>query len=257
MQMQYLRDDLASSGFTLVELMITIFISSLLTVAFYGTYVLQRASYAAQTQVTEMQQNIRAGIDTMMIDLRLAGYDPEGTAMAGGNIITAARPDAFSFAADMDEDGVLGTAGTPATESEYFAYDIYTAANGVSTLGRSSSMDTPIAVNLVSAGHYEAANHQPVADYIEMLEFAYVLADGSVVGDATASGDHDNIRAIRVSILARSRTADAKYTNNDTYHTALGTDWDSSPGDDNDDGFGDKFRRRFLITQIELRNMGL
>jgi type IV pilus assembly protein PilW len=250
-------DETASSGFTLVELMITIFISSLLTVAFYGTYIMQRTSYAAQGQVAEMQQNIRAGIDTMMLDLRLAGYDPEGTAITGANIITAARPDAFSFAADMDEDGVLGTTGTPATESEYFAYDFYTAANGVSTLGRATSVDTPIAVNLVSGSHYEAAGHQPVADFIEMLEFAYVLDDGSVVGDATASGDHANIRAVRVSILARSKNADSKYTNTNTYHTALGTDWDSSPGDGNDDGFGDGFRRRFLITQIDLRNAGL
>lgn len=246
------------SGFTLVELMITIFISSLLTVAFYSTYILQRTSYATQGQVAEMQQNARASVDTMVMDLRLAGYDPEGTTFASpANVITAARRDVFAFMADMDESGALGTTATPAAESEYFAYDLYTAANGVSSLGRATSSTAPIAVNLISGTHYEATGHQPVADNIEMLEFAYLLKNGTVVGDATASGDHANIRAVRVSILARAKTADSKYTNTNTYRTALGTDWDSSPGDGNDDGFGDGFRRRLIITQIDLRNMRL
>ncbi len=218
-------------GFTLVELMITIFISSLLTVAFYGTYIMQRSSYAAQGQVAEMQQNIRAGLDTMILDLRLAGYDPQENNVAS---ITSALASSLSFTADLDDDGSIddnGSVDTPplASEPEHYAYDL----NGT-TLRRSATRDDSI------------TDFQPVADNIEQIEFAYLLDGGGLVNDAT--GNEANIRAIRLSILARSKTADNKYNDTNTYTTAFGTNWGP---------YGDGFRRRLIITQIELRNMGL
>ncbi len=220
--------------------MITIFISSLLTVAFYSTYILQRTSYAAQGQVVEMQQNIRAGVDTLMLDLRQAGYDPNGTNTSG---ITSAQLTSISFTADLDEDGVIdndGAIGGAATELEHYTYDL----NGT-TLRRSASFD--------DAG----TNLQAVADNIENIEFAYYLDTGVEEPAPVAAAKLGDISFIRVSILARSKNQDSKYTNTTTYHTALGTDWDSSPGDGTDDGYGDGFRRRLIITQIDLRNMGL
>jgi len=49
-----------------------------------------------------MQQNLRAGLDTMARELKMAGYDPT---LAGGYGITTATKTVFAFTADLCEDG--------------------------------------------------------------------------------------------------------------------------------------------------------
>ncbi len=242
------------NGFTLVELMITIFVASLLTVAFYSTYLMQRKSHTSQGQVVEMQQNLRAAIETMTREMRMAGYDPNETAYVGGttNAITSATATLFEFSGDLDESGALGVSGTPATENEFFAYDLYNNG-GVSTLGRRAAAE-PLG----------ATARQPVAEHIEQLEFTYILADGTVTADA--SSDLGQIRSVRVSLLARSRLPDSNYVNEETYISASGgTTVDLSGIDFYAPAYDaggvctncDNFRRRLVITQIDLRNMGL
>ncbi|MCD6187012.1 MAG: prepilin-type N-terminal cleavage/methylation domain-containing protein, partial [Desulfuromusa sp.] len=58
------------SGFTLVELLIALAISGVLMTAVYATFQAQQNSYLVQEQVAEMQQNIRAGMDIMVSELR-------------------------------------------------------------------------------------------------------------------------------------------------------------------------------------------
>lgn len=62
------------TGVTLIELMIVLFISGLLTTAIYTTFIAQQKSYAIQTGVTDMQQNARAALTLMERDLRMAGF---------------------------------------------------------------------------------------------------------------------------------------------------------------------------------------
>jgi prepilin-type N-terminal cleavage/methylation domain-containing protein len=62
------------SGVTLIELMIVVVISALLTAAIYAAFISQQKSYAIQTGVTDMQQNARAALSLMERDLRMAGY---------------------------------------------------------------------------------------------------------------------------------------------------------------------------------------
>jgi prepilin-type N-terminal cleavage/methylation domain-containing protein len=61
------------SGVTLIELLIVIVISALLTGAIYSTFISQQNSYAIQTGVTDMQQNARAALALMEKDIRMAG----------------------------------------------------------------------------------------------------------------------------------------------------------------------------------------
>ena len=68
--------DNISRGFTMVELLITMLISGVIMAAIYSAYTAQQRTYLAQQQVAGMQQNIRAGLDIMVRELRMAGYDP-------------------------------------------------------------------------------------------------------------------------------------------------------------------------------------
>jgi len=61
-------------GMTLVELLIALAASSILTVAMFGSFMGQQKSYAVQDQVVDMQQGLRIAVDRMTREIRMAGY---------------------------------------------------------------------------------------------------------------------------------------------------------------------------------------
>lgn len=226
-------------GFTLVELLVAMVIATIVLAAIYGSYLVQQNHYLAQSQVTEMQQNIRAAMDLISRDIRMAGYDSTGK--AGAKFVKIEK-DLIYFTADLDENKSLSQKG------EHIAYDLYTA-NGVSTLGRAindpagTTDKTSITVT-ASGGHFEAdaaapAGHQPVAQVIEALQFVYYDNNGDVTSNP------DKVRSVEVSMLARAAQSDPQFTNSATY--PIGGTW---PKNDN-------YRRRYQQMTIQCRNMGL
>ncbi|MCJ7663967.1 MAG: prepilin-type N-terminal cleavage/methylation domain-containing protein [Desulfobacterales bacterium] len=61
------------AGLTLIELMIVLVLSAVVTASIYATFIAQQKSYATQTRVSDMQQNARAALTLMERDLRMAG----------------------------------------------------------------------------------------------------------------------------------------------------------------------------------------
>lgn len=219
-----------SSGFTLIELLVTMLISSVVIGAIYTTFTQQQKTYTAQDQVVEMQQNLRAGLSIMVSELRMAGYDPQETNNYG---VTAASAGSFAFTADVNEDGGNPTAalvGPPAKENELFQYELYDSAAPV---GNDALRRTP--------------GGSAVANNIFNLEFYYQLSDGTWTTTPTAS-QLSAIRAVKVSILARAGRSDPNFVDSKTYTTASGVNWGP---------FNDNFRRRFMITSVQFRNLGL
>lgn len=62
----------ASAGFSLVELLIAMAVGLVILGAAYQSFITQRQTYAAQEQVTDMNQNARAALDFMTRELRMA-----------------------------------------------------------------------------------------------------------------------------------------------------------------------------------------
>jgi prepilin-type N-terminal cleavage/methylation domain-containing protein len=60
-------------GFTLVELLVALFISVVIGVATIGFMTYSHKSHAIQEQVADTQQNVRIGHDQLLRDVRLAG----------------------------------------------------------------------------------------------------------------------------------------------------------------------------------------
>jgi len=67
------------TGFTLIEMMITLAITSIVMMFLYSVHNNLTISTANQKLKIQMQQNLRGGFSVMEKEIRMAGYDPEGT----------------------------------------------------------------------------------------------------------------------------------------------------------------------------------
>jgi type IV pilus assembly protein PilW len=86
-------------GFSLVEVMAALVILGIAMTAAYATFQFQHSSFTAQNHVAEAQQNLRAALEVMSRDIRLAGYGipapvnlPPGLLPTGDNTIRNIRP---------------------------------------------------------------------------------------------------------------------------------------------------------------------
>jgi type IV pilus assembly protein PilW len=260
-----MRDDSLKSsrldhGFTLIEVLIAMLLSGIVLASIYSAFQSQQNSYLAEEQVSQMQQNVRIGIDMLAKDIRLAGYNPAGSAGTGfvnnesfntETVYTNANQ--IAFTADLDGDGVIdnaaqdvnGNGSIDMADMELIAYRL----NGTN-LQRYSS----------SSGFFK---WQTVAENIENIEFQYMLDDDSQTTTPTAA-QLANIRSVQVSILVITENSDANFTNaraylpasNDSYFTRAadlsGTIWGPFTGTSTAN-----FRRRLLKITINCRNMGL
>jgi type IV pilus assembly protein PilW len=219
-----------NKGFTLVDLLIAVAISGIVAGAIFTTFQSQQKSYLIQEQVVEMQQNLRAGMDLMVKEIRMAGYDPYKDS---GAEITAAAGNTLTFTFLSDDDGddndgdnVTDETGELATIT-YSLYDAY--GDGDTDLGRKAG----------------AGNNTPVAENIDNLEFYYTLNDAT---KTLTPADPNNIRNVQITILARTEHQDPKFSDTKIYTTPSGADWGP---------YNDGFRRRLLSTTVKCRNMGL
>lgn len=65
----------SSGGMTLVEVLIALLMTGILTAAMFRVYVNQHHTWMIQDRVIEMQQNARAAADELARQLRMAGYE--------------------------------------------------------------------------------------------------------------------------------------------------------------------------------------
>jgi type IV pilus assembly protein PilW len=62
-------------GITLIELLVALVIGGIIIGGIYRLFVDQTKAYSVQDQVVEVQQNIRSGMDILLRDLRMTGFD--------------------------------------------------------------------------------------------------------------------------------------------------------------------------------------
>ena len=87
-------------GFTLVELLVAIFVSAIIMTAVYAAYNSQNKSYVIQEEVAALQQNLRAAMFYMSNQIREAGCNPTQTDTNRPGIVTA-DVDEINFTADI------------------------------------------------------------------------------------------------------------------------------------------------------------
>lgn len=269
-------------GITLIELLIALVISAILIAGIYRVFISQQRTYAVQDQVVEMQQNVRGAINKMMREIRMTNfgrvvYDEAqslsyilpvngfGTVLttnptnitivgafeqikdAGGNPITIVSytptPGAtITLSAATDEFNNAANSFLSIGGQECFIV-VPAGMTSVLTLTGTRTPTDPVGhyVFKVKAVTYDldgvtfrlrrnentGGGAQPLADNIEALQFQYFNSSGSqtLIPNST--------RTIQVTVTARTKEPDPDFKG------------------------GDGYRRRQIISTIQLRNMGL
>lgn len=206
----------SEAGFSLLELMVSLGIAGILMAGIFAVYHTQLRAHMTQQLTVEMQQNLRAAMQIMAREVRMAGYNPTTSAGAG---ITTMLANSFQFTSDLDGNG--DTAGT----NENVRYGIN--ANG--DLGRDTG-----------------GGLQDVAEFIDALNFVYLDEDGNITINPS------DVRSVQVTIVGRSSLAIPalfnRQTDNQTYRNQQGQVLLPAPND--------LFRRMIITSDIKCRNLG-
>lgn len=215
-----------TNGFTLIEILVAMVLSTIVMAAIYSTYYSQQRSYIVQEQVASMQQNLRAAMFYMERDIRVAGCDPTRTTDAG---ITTASANTIAFTEDTDGDGVL----------RGITYPLYTDTDGVQKLGRDAG-----------------GGQTPVAEYIDALNFVYFDKDGNDLaddgaGNVTSPANIDKIRSVELTVVARTGIEDRGYIDTNHYYNQRDLVNPILAAQN------DHHRRKVLSTYIRCRNLGI
>ncbi len=188
------------SGFTIIELLIAMAISTIVSAGVVTAYRSQQNRHLAQKQTVSMQQNLRAALYIITREIRMAGYDPDGTNGAGivnaGNgsdsdnrlIFTYFNKDAANDGTNNDNDALTADADETLQSVEYYLYD--SLNDGTIDLGRRNGASLNI-----------------IAENIKSLQFVY-LDNAGVITTTLA-----DIRAVQITIVATTDSNELNYTN--------------------------------------------
>jgi type IV pilus assembly protein PilW len=214
-------------GFTLVELLVAMFVAGIVMAGVYSAYSSQQRAYTAQEQMAELQQNLRSALFFIAKEIRMAGCNPKGSADDAG--FQAIGANSVSFSMDIRGQSATnppdGDTGDPNESIVYSLTDWN--GDGINDLMRS----TP------------PTGNAPVAENIDALDFVYLDADENVTADRLA------VRSVQITLVARTGRRDPGFTDTTTYTNLQGTTVLAAQNDN--------FRRRALSTHIKCRNMGL
>ena len=179
-------------GFSLIELLVAMAVSLVILGAMYSVFIGQNRTFSNQESIVDVQQSVRAGMDMIVREVGMAGYDPvrvnvdSSTANNFNGVTVNALQ--LQIKADLNGDGVIDTSNE---ETIVYAFD---AANKQIT--RTIGIDT-----------------QPFVENVESFTFEYLDGDGNVT--ATLA----NVRRIRITITGRTAKPDPNYSFNSGYRT--------------------------------------
>jgi type IV pilus assembly protein PilW len=237
---------LNNHGFTLIELLVYVGIFGVVLGSIFTAYQGQLRAHVVQREVVDMQQNVRAALYLMDREIKMAGYNPLGASNVG--IITATPHQLeFSMVPGINTDGIvdetdLAAALNPITIRYGLSNDSDTA-NGIND-GLEKNNGTPC--HLLRNGAVMALN-------IDAINFVYLDNDAEVIDTPVAEADLGRIRAIQVTLVARSgefasaflgRQVDTREYVNQQNEIILPPQ-------------NDGFRRLMLSAEVKCRNLGL
>ncbi len=220
-----------NEGFTLVELLVATAIGLIVLSAVYSTYTTQQRSYILQEQIATMQQNLRAAMYFMVREIRMAGCDPTGDALAG---ITGAGPTSISFTRDIrsTDDLTDHTAdGDTDDTGESITYQ-FVDSDGDGVNDRITR------------------NNQALAENIDALDFVYLNASDTELdddGSGNVTTSIPNIVSVQVTVVARTGRGDQGYTNQQTFSNRQGRTILAAQNDNS--------HRKDLTSLIRCRNL--
>ena len=231
-------------GFTLIELMIAMAISTVVMAAIYSAQKSQLKSHITQQKVVEMQQNARAAMYVMEREIKMSGYDfHRNPNCIQGADITAADDDTITFSISAISDGIDNDLdGYTDCDDRCPTFLVDCDGGEVQTITYSIG------------GQDLQRNGAVVAESIEVLDFIYLDENRNVLAATPLdAANRDLIRSIQITLIARSGDTVAvlmmEHNDNKTYNNQQGDALLVNPND--------RFRRVILTADVECRNLGL
>jgi prepilin-type N-terminal cleavage/methylation domain-containing protein len=270
-------------GVTLIELLVALVISAILIAGIYRVFISTQRSYMVQDQVVQMQQSVRASITKMMREIRMVNfgrivsYDESSGSFSNNilpvngfhTILTTSSDRSITIVGGFEQ--IRTAAGVPITVVSFdpavpsitlshATNEFNGVAHGYLSIGGEESFtvqNQPVgSTNVLTLdrvpaspiGHFifkvqairyfvdpnqilrrdqnTGGGAQPLADNIESLQFQYLTANGNqtIIPNSTTT--------IQMTITARTKDPDPDY------------------------GSDGGFRRRQIVSTIQLRNMG-
>lgn len=178
------------AGFTLFEVLVALSMATLVSLAGWGFYRLQLRDLARQSAQLDATEGVRAASTFIAREIRMAGFDPEGTALVtiGFRGLREAGAERLHLEWDADEDGTIEAgAADPNAESVLYSYD---SASG--EIRRTVAGVTTTLVKRVPAGSFSFA-------YFDLLGNALAMT-GSPAALSPASRDLVASVALRIGV---------------------------------------------------------
>ncbi|PKN88922.1 MAG: hypothetical protein CVU51_02760 [Deltaproteobacteria bacterium HGW-Deltaproteobacteria-1] len=233
---------MGKKGFTLVELLIAMVVGLVIMAAIYGMMSLGQQSSASVDRRVLTQQDVRAVLDLMAMEIRMASFNPTRTAATWGTVPTCnvlglttikpnrkgiqiATPNSILIAMDLwdgdnakdppEPDSIIG--GTASNESISYAYNsgagtitrIVDCANSDIILGADGS-STKV-VNDVNTPVFQYFIIDPLTNVERALDPA--------LGELNVDNNIAVIRRIRITIVADVETQGRIQVSRRTYST--------------------------------------
>lgn len=257
-----------NKGMTLIEIMVALAIAGFATAAIYGAFLSQEKASIGQKHITQVQQNLRAVMNLMANEIRLAGLDMSPGQTSGAGILVAEQGrirftcdlyggtsdgidnDGDGADNDADEaefgDGLINPSAQSSNadyKSEEFEYGFAAADDtdndGIPDAGGAARLRRE------ACGPSGCGGLQPIAENIQAVCFRYSL-DGSTWLNSVTGTDLAGIAAVEISILGRTERASGDFNDTKTY--TVGSHSITPAGADQ------KYRHRVLSARIKCRN---
>jgi Tfp pilus assembly protein PilE len=244
------------NGFTLMELMVGMVVSMAVVAGSVTVYISMVRGHNNQVKVVAMQQNLRATMDYLERNIRMAGYDKFKTAGAGFSagvegVQYNVRSDEISFTADLGR----VDAGGNFTSNPNGNIDAHWNENFVFTVWDDSA--PPVMTSTLHRVRSNGAGgviHEELAENIDCLNFVYLDQAGNVIAAPVAPADFDDIAAVQITLVGTFGAAPGlgtPYTDTTVYQNKQGDllNLQSGANPPND------FIRRLMVTStVALRN---
>lgn len=227
------------NGFSLIELLMAVAIAGVVVGGVYSVYLTQQKSYLAQQEIVALQQSLRAAMQLMERDIRMAGYTPYEESSAG---IQTANTNAIRFTLDI-HDGVDNDSDGRTDEFDEIGNgDDDTADIGEDITYFRADPDGDGVFDLYRRDAFLGVD-QILAYHVDALDLVYLDKAGSVTSDL------GKIRSVQVTMVARTGRPDRGFKDNTIYINQKGTVILPQQND--------SFRRKLLTCEVKGRNLAL
>ena len=204
------RHHRAHAGFTLVELLVSLLLTSIILGAVYSVYRMQSHTLKIQENRLDAQEYARSVLDLMVREIRNAGYNPNGavsgtalgTNCAGGAVgapgVVTATATTFRFTSDF-QGTTAGSVpnGTCNNADEDITYAFDTTCSGGGSLG-----------NITRNGSSNPLTECNVTSF----DIRYFKQDGTELSrPVTGATNLSSIQRVQITLTVQSKNPDSQF----------------------------------------------